>query len=196
MNLSDFGPEVRTLIRGVSKEEMDDLLKRSGIGLEPPHYLDCPTEIQATWRHKHYLARSRRPSVSHRAIKAWFGPTVYYARRSRYKTLAAFPEFVNRTMTVSQALDRMEELTGDFEPRKRYETEIERIFKDAPDPVICLPWSGEAHPLSDKELDDLDKDIKEAFKKAGGWTVRPCWSCPDATTDCLNNCPHEMRLGG
>jgi hypothetical protein len=43
-----------------------------------------------------YLAHSRRPSVSHRAIKAWFGPTVYYARRSRYKTLVAFPEFVNR----------------------------------------------------------------------------------------------------
>jgi hypothetical protein len=57
--------------------------------LEPPHYIDCPTEIQATWRHKHYLARpSRRkyansPSVPHSFIKAWFGPTVYYARPSR-----------------------------------------------------------------------------------------------------------------
>lgn len=43
-----------------------------------------------------YLAYSRHPSVSSKAIKAWFGPPVYYARRSRYKTLAAFPELVNR----------------------------------------------------------------------------------------------------
>lgn len=115
MNLSDFGPEVRTSIRGMSKEEMNDLLKRSGIGLEPPHYIDCPTEIQATWRHKHYLARpSRRkyansPSVPHSFVKAWFGPTVYYARRSRRRknlhmtdddrmqiSRCIFPEYVNR----------------------------------------------------------------------------------------------------
>lgn len=67
-----------------------------------------------------YLAYSSRPSVSSKAIKAWFGPPAYYARKSRrsahrrrkdmqIETLATFPEFVNR-----EALKRIDPNLMDF----------------------------------------------------------------------------------
>ncbi len=59
-------------------------------------------------KYREFIHRSRYPSVSHGEIVAWFGPDEshrYYARPSRYKTLAMFPEFVNRQAVRSEVPD-------------------------------------------------------------------------------------------